>query len=548
MNNLKNKINFEYITLGVLIICGFWIRFSGAIAYSFHTDELIHSFIAHGSNLIDVFNRGLNETHPPLGHFIRHFVFFINDDILASRITLIIFNLVTILFAYLIGKKISPNSYYSLFMAAMVSFSNLAVIYSVSIRNYSFFTLFAVVAYYYFVCYQKTEEKKDFWLYIVFSFLACFTHSSAFVFTFILSLSLILNLLSKKKYKQIIRFAAAHLLHLAALVFLYYFYYIKTDIGSGWYYFYLNTEAFKVLREANTLGSLFAVFYGFYVCSKDFLNDPNNAYFLVAALIASLYGCISLWRINIVASLSIIIAFITAIILAKLHIYPMTGSRYGTYLFIFTALPLAKFFVDIFSWKDINKNLVLILITVFSILFSNYAVKNDIYFANSGEFPNTKKSFASGVDYITNNTLKNDVIITNKGSWLHFLYLKAPDNSGYFPKSFGEMDFEGRKLYFQEKRNFWEYILKDNFYDFLTMLDGKVSTKSNIWFVVFGTSDYSIMTLYDCDYIKPYIADSYSDKGILIFKLNHKFFEKNFFPPNKDIDSCFTKSKIPHFG
>lgn len=535
----RTKIKLEHIALAVVVICGFWIRFFGAENYFYHTDELVHNFIAQGRDLKEVFARGMQEGHPPLGHFIRHYLYKIDDGIFFSRMVSITCGIVAIIAFYCGGKKTSPQSYYGLVLAMLTAFATTAVIYTVSVRNYSFFLSFMGITFYHFTAFDKTGSRRNFWLYIIFSWLCCATNFGAYMFTFALMAALALKYLSEKAYKKIFILALCHLPHLALLAIEYYFYFIKGDTGKAWFGFFSNAAPFTVLRNNNILIGTISIYFGFFV---------RNISFFALAFIATIIGTWQLWKYNRIIAVSVITALAVQVILSLLKLYPMVGSRYCFYFFPFVMFGLGKFIDQALVITKARREYIIGILIAISLVFSFVAIKKNIYFQNSDEFTNTNQSFFNGVNYLRNNIQPGDVILTNKAGWTHLVYLTDKANSGYFPESFGHYDFEGRKLYFQEKRTFWEYLVKENFYEFLKSIKTVSAEGGNIWFLVFGTSDYSIMTIYNCDYVQPYLKKTYYGRGTLIFQLDKKFFMENFFPPNAQVEACFANSKEPGMG
>jgi hypothetical protein len=234
-------------------------------------------------------------------------------------------------------------------------------------------------------------------------------------------------------------------------------------------------------------------------------------------------------------------------VLSLLHLYPFVGNRYCLYLYPFAMLPLGMGLDALL--RDIKRPATAhLLIALVTFATGAYAANHNLYFRNEVEFTNTNSSFYDGVEEIRKRVGTNDVVLTNKGSWLHLLYLKDRKNSGYFPEAFGGMDFEGRRLYFLEKRYFWEYVREKDFYEFLAMARSKVSEASGLWFLIIGTSDYSLLTLHECAGVKPHILSSYQGEGFLLFKLDKEFALAHLFASPALMESCYRDSKAPPLG
>jgi len=530
---------FEYLILFILLACAVAVRLPAVWEYYYHNDELIHSFIAQGGTWVDVFFRGMNEVHPPLGHFLRHYLFYFDDGIVFARLVSVLFGILSALVLFSIGKKISKDTYLGLIFVGMLAFSSIAVTYTIQIRNYSFFLFFSLLSYYFYLCLFEAPSKKVLLLYVGTSFLSCATHFSGYIFTGSLSASLAYSLLSKGRVRETVNLSLCHLGHLAMLLVIGYFYFFRSSIGSSWYNFYLNLEPFPVLRENTFLEGGLSLYAGFFVL------DPRFAVMLIAL---SLFGFICLCFNSRAVALSVVFVFISQVFLFAFSLYPLVGNRYCFYLFPFFVFVIGKGLDEMLSLSIIPKKVGLSTIAVLAILFSVGLLQRNSYFEDNYEFTTSNQSFSLAEGFLKSNTVPGDIILTNKGSWLHLLYPRDKRNTGYFSEPLGKMDYDSRDLYFLEKRNFWEYIIKDTFYTFLEMVKVNFNTEAHYWFANIGTSDYSIGSIYHCEKVKPFIESSHKGRSVLIFRLNKEFVLENFHPGSQLLEECFEASEQPHIG
>lgn len=529
--DMQQNSRIEYFTLLIILACAFLLRFSGAANYYFHTDELMHFFIAKGNGLVDVFNTGMRETQPPLGHFIRYYLLLINDSIIFSRLVSITCGIISIIAAFGIGKQISKN-YYGLAIAILFSFAHIAVIYTTSTRNYSFFLMFLMLGYYFFTCFLTRNKNSDLYKYLLFTLLAIACHFSGYIFTFSLSLTLFLSIIANKQYRILPKLILGHIPHLIFLGGAYYFYYLRSDTAD---YLYNLYETLAILNPDPLLGTA-SFYYGF------FARYPLS--FLIGFPL-TVYGVFSLWRINKFFALSIIIAFILQLALTAFKIYPMVGSRYCLYFFPFIALGLGKFIDDIFTISKLRREYVFALIAIITLAYTAYAIRTNIYFNHEGEFDLPNQNLVAGLEVI-NKIPGEDLILTNKGTWLHLLYQTNKDHdhhNGYYPVSFGEYKFGGRETYFWEARNFWEFTNEKLFGEYIAQLKDKIKNRKKIWVVVLGSNDYAISSIYTCPAFKPYIKDEFIEQSVLVFSLETKALYMA-----ENLENCLKNSKQPHFG
>jgi uncharacterized membrane protein len=148
--------------------------------FYYHPDELMHTVIAKGSSMQDVWQRGLQEMHPPGAHFIRHIAMSMNDTITTNRLLSIVPGVLAVLLIYSIGTVLT-NPGIGLLLASIQLFSPISVTYSMSIRNYSIYIFFLYIAILLLVLYLRDRQQRLLILYAFFLFLACTTHFSGFI-------------------------------------------------------------------------------------------------------------------------------------------------------------------------------------------------------------------------------------------------------------------------------------------------------------------------------------------------------------------------------
>ena len=121
-------------------------------------DECFSLFMSQYSlgQIYDVLITGDN---PPFWEFFLHFwCKFTNTSELAIRIPSLLFNVLTIIPIYLIGKTIS-SSRVGLFACFFFTFSSFSLFISHEARVYSFVGLIATVSFFYFLKFLETENK-----------------------------------------------------------------------------------------------------------------------------------------------------------------------------------------------------------------------------------------------------------------------------------------------------------------------------------------------------------------------------------------------------
>ncbi len=173
---------FLCIWMALLIITAIYVRVNGAGGYYYHPDEIMHIDIAKGSSLGEVFNFSLHETHPPLGHILRHYWQQIDGGIAFERGLSLVFGIALIPLYYLIGNRLG-GTFSGLCASALATFSHGLIVQSYVVRNYTIFVFFLSLGFY---CYLEWREKlslRALLLYALFAILGCLTHLAGIFFT-----------------------------------------------------------------------------------------------------------------------------------------------------------------------------------------------------------------------------------------------------------------------------------------------------------------------------------------------------------------------------
>lgn len=167
--------------LALLVAVGTWLRVHGVDAYHYHADELMHIGIAQGKNLRQVWQFSLMETHPPLGHILRHYWQMLGDSVQFTRGFSLLFGLALIPLYYVTGKKLG-GQFCGICAAILITFSQGCIVESYVVRNYTLFLCLLTAAFYAYLAWR--ENRKTSWLiaYSLCAGLACFTHFSG-IFT-----------------------------------------------------------------------------------------------------------------------------------------------------------------------------------------------------------------------------------------------------------------------------------------------------------------------------------------------------------------------------
>jgi hypothetical protein len=173
------SISKLFIAIWILLLMAMYIRVSinGAGNYYFSIDELFHINIAKGKTFKEVLQFSLYETHPPLGHIIRHYWIQISQEPIFIRSLSLVFGVLLIPLYYLIGKILN-GPLTGMCAAALVAYSHGFIMQSFMVRNYSILLFLGSLGFYYYLRWQKDFKNSTLLGYCFWILLACFTHFS----------------------------------------------------------------------------------------------------------------------------------------------------------------------------------------------------------------------------------------------------------------------------------------------------------------------------------------------------------------------------------
>lgn len=205
LNALIQTKTQRSLWLVFLMILGYALRWQYFQGYYYNPDELIHLNIAKGDSLASVWQYWRNETHPPLGHFIRYFWMMLGnaEEISFQRHLSIIFGLGCIPLMYLFGKELYDRRV-GILSAIILTYAHHAIMSSAVVRNYTMGSVFILMALIFFLRLYKRGHIKDALLFIGFSVVTTATvYLTALTFFSILSTWCLIDFWQKKYRKSV---------------------------------------------------------------------------------------------------------------------------------------------------------------------------------------------------------------------------------------------------------------------------------------------------------------------------------------------------------
>lgn len=200
-----------------LTVIGLFLRFYNLGFNSLWLDEATTHHFAKLS-FIEIWELTAGgEYNPPLFHWVEHFMLFFGNNEVILRFIPALLGILTIPLFYLIGKEFLDRNT-GILAAALLTFSPFHLFYSQEARAYSMVLFFISISLYCYLLAFRSNDKKFWALFGIFSALAFWTHFYSMIITGTLILFAII--INAGKIRENVTELKPILISLAAFVFL----------------------------------------------------------------------------------------------------------------------------------------------------------------------------------------------------------------------------------------------------------------------------------------------------------------------------------------
>jgi len=503
--------------------------------------------IAKGETLGEVWRRGLAELHPPLAHFIRHYLLMITPDVFHQKLFSVAGGMVSVIGMYRIGLQLRGR-FLGLFCASCIAFLPVAVSTSITIRNYAFFMAFLSWALYYFMRYQAQEKRSDLFYFTLLLFLASATHFTGFLVAATCGISEGLRLALAKRWNHLALLCVSFLPLLLLGLFLYFHYLAPGTAGPMWNHLTIETgfspRDFSSRFYATCLGIL--GYFSPLLRLVEYKSKTGPFLFLFTTLLFLVVYLKGLNRMRTekpAICTFILIMWGIAIFAALANFYPFSSGRHNYYFFPCIALPFgyeSEYFIRSLNYQRLIKYFSVSAI-ILTILFFE---KTNAYLKYGAEFPLKRKDFNAGQKFLDRQLQPNDIIVTERNAaYFYFPYAKDAGKTPY--DSYNDVTYHHKTTVLApfdppfKPHSSWEPF-RDNL---KARLDSNITTpESNVWFVMYGWKNTEIEHLVNCTAISPQIHNYFSRDGVLIFSIQVKILA-NFLKENAAWEFCYSDYK-----
>jgi len=395
------KSLFHY-KLILIIIFGFLLRLlslNKPFLGSF--DEALSLYIAQQppAKIWFLHLKGIDFTFPFFNYLLSLWIK-ISTSIIWARIFSLIFGIITIYLTYKIGSFLF-NKEIGFLGAFFVSCSENFIWYSVESRVYSLFTVFVLLALFYFLKFIYNPSFKERLFFILFTALSIYAHFFGF---FLLLIQFFILILNRKKikttFKELIIYFVSIIILISPLIFYYTNqYYNFYKMGNYWRkclscFCYLK-DTFEIYSDHRYILWLYIILFWLFIFKKlkdlKLLEKDKKLFFNTSLNPALQFPLVFLF-------LPLLSTCILSI--GRLKIFK---PNYVMPFFIFFYLLLSKM---ILGYKNKAKKFILLLIV--PILFSN-----GLRFSLSTGILGAKEELYRIHRLLKDNAVKNDLIVSD---------------------------------------------------------------------------------------------------------------------------------------
>jgi len=328
----------------LLLMIFVYISMQGMYDRPYSSDEISDIFIAKGHSLKEVLGFSLLETHPPLGHILRHYWLMISEDIWFTRTQALMFGIALILLYYRIGK-ILAGPFTGLCFAGLVAFSQGIIIQSYIVRSYTIFLFFLSLSFYFYMRWQTFPSLKKLCAYGFFAILACLTHFSGLFSIFAIAAYETIRLYVRKaRTSQQVQWIIANgLVGIVAIIT----YHMWQDINAAFSFATFHAAYDGQRKISPTDLFLAAAFYPLLVSS--YILPTGKAIFICASTLP-----LAATRNKQLRSFFILscVALAIGMLLVASGTYNALASRRSLWIFPFIIIPTGWAFAECCIWAN----------------------------------------------------------------------------------------------------------------------------------------------------------------------------------------------------
>ena len=175
---IKKTPLFTWVWLAVLLLAAGYLRLHNTDYFYYNPDEAMHTNIARGNDLSEVWRFAHYEIHPPLLYFASHYWMKLSDSVAFMHLLPLTLGLMLLVLCWRIGTKLG-GEYGGIACASLAAFSHGLIIQSAVMRQYVFLLFFLSLGFYCYLHWRESRRGATLLAYTLCGMLAALSHFSA---------------------------------------------------------------------------------------------------------------------------------------------------------------------------------------------------------------------------------------------------------------------------------------------------------------------------------------------------------------------------------
>ena len=488
-------------------------------------DEIQFLTISRARELSEVWRRAQAELHPPLAWFMRHYLLLLTQDVFTQRLFSVVAGLLSVLGIYQCGKQAGGRSA-GLFCAAGMAFIPVAVIASMTLRNYALFMLFLTWSLMFFLRWQARQQPRDLIAYASLMLLACATHFSGFLVASACGATQGLHLLRGKRLRDLPLLGTAYLPLVLLGAVLYRYYLAPGTTASIWHRFAVATGFISSHPTHNFAADVVISLVVFCapllwlvdhteLISPSWLHAAQGGVLLAGVFGTGLYGLALVrlyWTSPRLLGITLLV-WLAAFAAARADLYPFSVNRHSLYLLPFFLLPLGCLFAPTLDAVLARRGA---LASCAAFVLLAVAMDEAILWYDE-DFCLRKEEYVAGQAYLDGRLQSGDVIVTGwSAAYFYLIYAKDGGLTPY--DHYSDVPYvNGTTLLAPFASPYKPYTSWHAFRDDLKQRVAEVRPGNTVWFVQYGWKSEELWRLMICEEAQPVIEQFMSRDGVAIF-------------------------------
>ena len=403
---MLKKIDSTASYLLLIVLLGIFLRIYDLSEESLWMDEIDGGVLTAKQKISYLLNPQINQPINLYDIILHYWIKIFGTSEFAVRFPAMVFGGFTIIFIFKLGRELI-NREVGLSAAFLLAISPFQIHYSQEARPYSLLMFLSLISIYYYIKFLKSNNKRDVFLYILPTILSIYTHRLIFL---LLIFQNIYFLIFKRNFKQHIIWFISQFIIVMTFIF-YHPFFIKR---INW----IMDGDFAYLQHHFSFASIFEALYTFIFGFASIKPDNCLPCFYVNPLIILILGTIlgiliflgiqrlfkkrnsyfDLLKENKTLTFLILYLFIPILLLYLVSLFfPLFQVKY----LIYSSTPIYILIGQGISQlkRNYKPRIIGLILVLFILVLGGYYQDS------------TKDQWKEAIDYINNNSKRNDVII-----------------------------------------------------------------------------------------------------------------------------------------